>query len=203
MSVIIVPIVEGYGEESAIRIVIDRITAELNLGVRVRIVHPIRQKRDRLLKPGEFERAIQAAAIQALATTADHRRVLVLIDSDGVCPATLCRDLLGRARQARSDIDTSVVLAHHEFEAWFLASASSLRECCGLSEAIEDHPSPETVQGAKEWLRQHMPANRKYSERVDQPTLTHLFDLNRAREGSRSFRKFWKEIEHILRDSAG
>jgi hypothetical protein len=203
MSVAIVPIVEGQGEESALRIVIDRITAELNLGVQLRIVHPIRQKKDRLLKPGEFEKAIQAAAIQALATAADHRRVLVLIDSDGVCPATLCRELQSRARQARSDTATSVVLAHHEFEAWFLASASSLRDHCGLSGTIEDHPLPETVPGAKEWFRQHMPANRKYSERVDQPKLAAIFDMKRAREGSRSFRKFWKEIEGILRDSTG
>ena len=109
----------------------------------------------------------------------------------------------GCRRKTRPDIPVSVVLAHHEFEAWFLASASSLRGQRELSNTIEDHPSPETVQGAKEWLRKHMPPNRKYSETVDQPAFAAVFDMERARKHSRSFRKFRAEIERVLRDCAG
>jgi hypothetical protein len=203
MSVVIVPIVEGQGEEKAVRIVIGRITAELNLSVRVEVVHPFRVKRHSFFKAGEFERKIEEAAIRAISAGGEHRRILVLIDSDGDCPLKLAPQLLERAWLARPDIPVSVVLAHCEFEAWYLASASSLRGCCELSAMMEDHPGAEGVQGAKEWLREHMPPNRRYSETVDQPALAAIFDMKRAREGSRSFRKFWQEIERILRDAAG
>jgi hypothetical protein len=108
-----------------------------------------------------------------------------------------------RATEARPDVPVHIVLAHHEFEAWFLASASSLRGHCGLPETIADHPSAEDVGGAKEWLRRQMAPNRKYSETVDQPAIAAIFDMSLARRRSRSFQKFWKEIEDILRAGPG
>jgi len=202
MSVAIVPIVEGQGDVDAVRIVIRRIALELNLSVQFEVTHPFRVKRYRFLKPGELENTIEEAAIRATSSSAAQKCILVLIDSEGECPKTLGAELRDRARAARPDFRISVVLAHHEFEAWFLASASSLRGQRELSNMIDDHPSPETVRGAKEWLEKHIPTNRKYSERVDQPALAAIFDMKRAREGSRSFRKFWREVERILQDAA-
>ena len=52
--------------------------------------------------------------------------VLLLIDSDDDCPASLGPGAPGTGpREARGDRGISVVLAHREFEAWFLAAAAS------------------------------------------------------------------------------
>jgi uncharacterized protein DUF4276 len=123
--------------------------------------------------------------------------ILVLLDSDGGCPAELARALLGRARNARPDKQIFLVLAHQEFEAWFLAAASSLRGMRGLSEAIQDHDSPESVHGCKEWLEGRMPQNRKYSETIDQPALAACFDLSLARKAP-SFDKFCRESKKFV-----
>jgi hypothetical protein len=92
-----------------------------------------------------------------------------------------------------------VVLAHHEFEAWFLASGSSLKGRCGLSADIEDHASPESVQNCKGWLDRWMPRSSKYSETADQPALTAVFDLAPARQKSPSFDKLYREFAVICR----
>lgn len=104
--------------------------------------------------------------------------------------------LLDRAHNARPDKRTSVVLAHHEFEAWFLASASRLKGLHWLNEEIEDHPSPEEVQDCKGWLERWMPRGGKYSETADQPAFATQFDFELARK-ARPFRKFWKELESV------
>lgn len=118
------------------------------------------------------------------------------MDSEGDCPAELAIKLLDRAHNARPDKKSSVVLAHHEFEAWFLASASSLKGLHWLNEEVEDHLSPEEVQDCKGWLERWMPKEGKYSETADQPAFTARFDFDLARK-ARSFRKFWKELELV------
>jgi hypothetical protein len=70
----------------------------------------------------------------------------------------------------------------------------------GLGEAIEDHDSPESVHGCKEWLEGWMPQNRKYSETVDQPAFSALFNLSLARRAP-SFDKFYREVEQIFRQA--
>jgi hypothetical protein len=118
--------------------------------------------------------------------------VVVLIDSEGDCPAELAPALLARARSARNDIRIAVILAHQEFEAWFLASASSLRGLRRLSQDIDDHPDPEGVRGCKEWLEARMLPNSKYSETADQPAFAAAFDLTLARQAP-SFDKLYRE----------
>lgn len=198
MTAAIVPIVEGQGEVAALRVIIRRITAELTPAIWPRIVHPWRHERGKLLRPGEIERAVEAAATVGLQQSAYRTYVLVLIDADDGCPKTLAPELCARAAAARSDVRTSVVLANREFEAWFLASAGSLAGAGKLIEGTQDHPHPEDVQGAKEWLTKRVPGSRIYSPTADQASFAAAFDMYRARERSRSFRKFWREIERML-----
>jgi hypothetical protein len=89
-------------------------------------------------------------------------------------------------------------LANREYEAWFLAAAESLGGHCGLPSDLTSPPNPEGIRGAKEWLRRHMPRVRKYSETVDQPTLTSVFDMQAARRRADSFDKCYREIVRLL-----
>jgi hypothetical protein len=188
----IVPIVEGHGEVEAVRILFNRLIAEFDLGAQIEIAEAIRQPKGTLVKEGGLERAIQLAAIES----GDNGAVFVLIDSDGDCPHDRAPELLARGQKARADKKISLVLAHHEYEAWFLASASSLRGCCSLSDNIEDHPTPEEVQDCKVWLEAFMPRTSKYSETADQAALTALFDIGLALR-TPSFDKLYRDFKRL------
>lgn len=95
-------------------------------------------------------------------------------------------------------MEISLVLANREYEAWFLAAAESLGGHCGLPSDLTSPSNPEGIRGAKEWLRRHMPRVRKYSETVDQPALTSVFDMQMARQRADSFDKCYREIVRLL-----
>lgn len=148
----LVCIVEGHGEIEAVPVLIRRICQTIRPEIELQIHHLFRVPRNRLVQPGELERAVNLAGRRA----GQNGAILIVLDSDDDCPAVLAPELLSRAREIRSDIPISVVLAKREFEAWFLASAESLRGRRGLSETLEAPPDPEVIQGAKEWLTSHM-----------------------------------------------
>jgi len=193
----IVPIVEGHGEEQALRLLLRRLVAELNPSIPIDIARPWRQPRGTLLKPGGIETAVDSACVDI----GESGAVFIVLDSEGDCPAELGPGLLTRARKARPDKAVTLVLAHHEFGAWFLAAASSLAGCRGLPADIQDHPNPEEVSGCKEWLERWMPLTSKYSETADQPALVAAFDIHLARRRAPSFDKLWREFEQVCREA--
>ena len=93
---------------------------------------------------------------------------------------------------------TSVVVANREFEAWFIAASTSLGGMHGISENISPHQSPDSVRGAKEWLTKQMPRGYSYRETIHQAAFARSIDL-KAAQSSRSFRKFYKEIELLVK----
>lgn len=186
-------LVEGHGEHFAAPILVRRIAA--TFGVADITCTVIRQPRSTILKPGELERAVILLANKV----GEHGAVLVLIDADDDAACQLGPELLRRARAARSDRPIGVVLAVREYEAWLLASASSLCSKRGLPADLEPPPAPEAIRDAKGWLGQRMP--RGYSPTTDQPALTGLFDLELARS-SPSFDKLIRELTRLLRAAA-
>jgi hypothetical protein len=52
------------------------------------------------------------------------------------------------------------VLANKEFEAWFLAGASSLAGHHGFPADLAPPPEPESIRGAKEWLTKQRKGKR-------------------------------------------
>lgn len=189
----IVPIVEGHGEVKAIGILIRRIAAEYDAALTIDVKPPLRIPKSRLLKIGELERTVDFAFRKAGRSGA----VLVLLDSDDDCPAELGPKLTRRALAARSDLPLGVVLAKREYEAWFLAAASSLRGQRGLKESLTPPNEPESIRGAKEWLNRNMLPGLRYGEVLDQPALTAAFDLAAARRAG-SFDKCYREIVRLL-----
>jgi hypothetical protein len=192
----LVAIVSGHGEVESVPILVRRIAAENDPSTIIIFTEIFRIPEGKLRKPGELERAVEYAARKIVGSGG----ILILIDCDWNrgCPKTDAPELLSRARSTRPDIPISVILAYKEFEAWFIAAAESLRRQRGLSKTMNPADDPESIRGAKEWLSRHMPPNRPYSERIDQPALTALFDMNAAKRTTNSFDKCYREISGLV-----
>ena len=192
MSLAVAPIVEGHAEVESVPLVLRRIFAELGVSD-IRIARPFRVKRNRVVKPGELERAIS----QTIRDRVEVGGIIVLIDSDDDCPAELGPHLLERAKKV-THLPVAVVLATKEFECWFLGSKESLRGINGIREDATVPPNPENIRGAKEHLTRNMVRGRRYLAVDDQATFAEKFDLNAARRCCSSFDKCFREAERLF-----
>jgi len=187
---VIQPIVEGHGEVSAVPVLLRRLVEQAG-SWDVRIRRPIRRPRHSLIRRDGVEKAVRLA-LHRDATAA----VLLLFDGDRDCPATLGPLVQRWASAAAGGVPCQVVLAHREYEAWFLAALDSL----GGERDIEDdpalHPEPEGPRGAKEALEARM--SRPYLETADQAPLSARFSLETAFRRSRSFRKLANAFGAVL-----
>lgn len=184
-------VVEGHGEVFAAPILVRRLARLLAPTVHVEVLPPHRIPRGQLVKEDDLRRAIELTARKV----GGDGRILVLLDADQDLPCVLGPRLLTWARKHRSDRVISVVVAQCEYEAWFLAAAESLRNQRGLSSDLRAPPEPERIRDAKGWLRTRMPEG--YSETLDQPALTSVFDLEAARRAD-SFDKLFRDMGTLL-----
>lgn len=185
----IASIVEGDGEVIALPVLLRRLASEWNEGAAVNALQPIRVRRDKFLnKEDEFRRQLLLAA----AKCGNEGWILIVLDADDDCPATLAKDICARAKQYVPHRRLSVVLANREYEAWFIAAARSLDGVRGFSFTAEECIQAETPRNAKGWMKEHIKGSA-YSEILDQPAFTAKFDLQQAYKNSRSFRKLCKE----------
>ena len=194
-AVTIASVVEGHGEVPGLPPLLQRIARDHSVWD-LRTPPPFRRNKGSLVLPGGIETAVQATAHRV----GEVGGVLVLIDADDDRPGCHGPELLARARRARSDVPVSVVLANKEFEAWFLAGASSLAGQHGFPADLAPPPKPESIRDAKGWLtNQRKTANgQPYSPTVDQAPLARIFDMKQARAGAPSFDKFRREVEFLL-----
>jgi hypothetical protein len=191
---VVATVVEGEGEVTAVPVVLRRLAQETLGHWTARFPQPHRYNRNVLVAPGGIERIVGLVAVR----TPDADAILVLLDADDDCPATLAPSLLARARAARPDRHLAVVLANREFEAWFLAAAPSLAGIRGLAPDLKAHPDPENPRGCKEWLTHQRIDGQRYRPAADQSALAAAFDLTLARQNSPSFDKFCRDLERLL-----
>ncbi len=193
--VIIASVVEGHGEVPGLPALLQRIARDYSVWP---LLTPpsFRRNKGGLVLPGGVEAAVQAAAHHI----GKAGGVLLVLDADDDCPAELGPALLARAQGARSDVPVSVVIANREFEAWYLAGASSLAGQLDFPAALAPPARPEEILGAKKWLTdQRKRANGPpYKPTVDQAPLARMFDMRQARQGAPSFDKFCREVEFLL-----
>lgn len=190
MIKVIAPIVEGHGEVAAVPELLRRLAAEVTPGILPQVNPPIRIKVGSFLRdPGYLNRYVALAAGKA--AQGGEGLVLILLDCEDECPGQLGPRLLEQARQVRPDVPCLVVLAHREYETWFLAAAASLRGKRGLPENLETPKDPETVRDAKGWLGKRMAGG--YDPVVDQAAFTNLFDLGMASTVP-SFKRFVERL---------
>ncbi len=191
MSPAIVPIVEGQAEVESVPILLRRALAQLG-AYQVQVARPFRVKRNLIVRDGQLERAI----CQSIRDRDNVGYILVLLDSDDDCPATLGPCLFERCRAA-THLPVAVVLANKELEAWFLGAKESLRGVRGIREEATAPPNPENIRGAKEHLTRNIRGGR-YLEVDDQATLVEQMDLDMAAQRCPSFAKFLQEIDRLI-----
>ena len=191
----VVPIVEGHGEYECIRILIERVWRELLGQGFVEVLRPIREKRNRLVKPEHLAKAVSLAAAKlGNSPSGDPALILLLVDADKDPPCLLGPQLLDDARAARSDIAIACVVANVEYETWFVAAAESLQEYLDLTGAAPADPEGQRL--GKGWIERHFQGvGARYSETQDQPAMTAHMGLALCRERSPSFDKFCREFE--------
>ena len=186
-------IVEGHGEVTALPELVRRIARALEPPVYPQIIPPIRRPKHALI---HTPRILETTIELAVRNVSEMGGIMVLLDSDKDCSVELASTLHRRAAIVRHDVPISVVIARHEFEAWFIAASASLVREGVIIEG--EHPSnnPDEISNTKAWIRNRM-STGTYRETLDQVRLASVIDLQEARL-SRSFRKFHKEIEAPL-----
>jgi hypothetical protein len=187
----LISIVEGLSECESVPILIRRVLAEENL-YDIDAAKPFRVKRNRIVKPGELEKALTAAC----ATRMNPLAALVLIDADDDCPVELANGLRVRC-EANLKIPYMVVIASREYESWLLGAKESLRGIRNIRPDANTVVNAESIRGAKERLSSNMIGSR-YIETDDQPALTQKFDLELAAVNCPSFAKFRRDMKTVI-----
>ncbi len=191
----IASVVEGEGEIAALPVVLRRLMFDMQIW-NADIQRPFLVDRGKLVKRGGLEAAVESLA-RRLPPTAPGG-ILVVIDADDDCPASLGPELLQRAEVVRPDRRIAVVLANREFEAWFLAAAPSLRGRAGLSGDLTIPEDCEQPRDCKGWLSHRRNDGGSYRPRVDQAALADAFDMGMARVNAPSFDKFCRDVNYLV-----
>ncbi len=187
------PIVEGHGEVEAVPVLLRRLQQELGV-YGFRIARPIRRKRSELATEEQVRLSVRLALGQP-----ECAGVLILFDSDDDCPAVVGPRVQQWAQMEAGATLCQVVLAHREYEAWFLSSLESLRSFRGVTPDAISHPTPETIRDCKAALEQHMASGSSYSPSIDQAAFTSQFDIPQAFRTCRSFRRLATAFRNLAR----
>ena len=187
------PIVEGHGEVEALPVLLRRLIDEAQAWT-VGVGRPIRRPRTKLVQKEGVTQAVRLALEQP-----ECGAVLVLFDGNSDCPAKLGPSVEAWATAAAEDTPCRVVLAHREYEAWFLAAIESLRGSRGIRTDAQPHPAPERPRGVKAQLNTRMQEDASYLETADQAALSAMFSLSAAHRRCRSFRKLADSFASLVR----
>ena len=187
------PIVEGHGELRAIPILIRRVLEAQGILTGVQVLKAIREHRGTLLKQGGIERLAQAARRKGRSGA----RILVVLDTDDDCAATLGPQLQSRLERELGNRDGAAVLAVREYENWLISHAAGLSRDGAFRDSIREQRNPEAVRDAKQWLTARRITKHSYDPVADQARLSELVDLQVVRQRCPSFDKFWREVERL------
>jgi len=188
----VVPIVEGDGEVSAVPALLRKVLWQ---GMRydIQIARPKNANgRSNLTKAGGLERFVRYAWKEP-----DCGAILVLVDAESDCPLDIARDFSSRILAMGVLFPVVIVIANYMYEAWFLASLSTIAGHLDLPSGLEPPENPEAIRDPKAWIQRQFPPGRAYKETQDQEAMTHLLDLNVAR-CARSFQRLLHAIDEAL-----
>ena len=186
------PIVEGYGEVTAVPVLLRRLLWEAQcFGVGVGA--PIRRSQSEFRQQAKVHAMVRLALLQP-----ECSGILLLFDGEDGCPVELAVQVQVWARQAAGGLPCGVVIAYREYETWFLAALESLRGQCRIANDASAPSDPESKRNAKGALEAFMPSGASYAETIHQEKLSAVFDMALAHQRNRSFRKLTKTIGDIL-----
>lgn len=189
------PIVEGDGEVEAVPILMRRYLA-IKRRWDLQIARPKNAHGcGNLTKIGGLERFIELAFRER-----NCSGVLVLMDADSeeACPVKLAADFVSRIHAHGARYPTAVVFARREYEAWFVASLSTIAGASGVSPEAVFEGEVEDLVGPKQWVSRNFPRDRIYKETEDQAPMTDLIDFCVAATKSRSFRRFTNAMHDLI-----
>lgn len=177
-------VVEGHGDGQAALNLVYRLWDDLRLP-KLHWADPIRGKNL------HQERGIQKAC-QLVRSKPDVAALLLLRDEDDGCPKVIAPQTGVWVRGLHLPFPSAVILAHREYEAFFLPCIPIIAgrklkgpgnlERPGLFAGSVFHGNPEHIRGVKEWLSAHMPAGHSYKPTVDQLPMTRLIDFKTLRQ---------------------
>lgn len=205
----IVPIVEGYGEERAVPCLIRRWLRHRwlhqffevpDLAVNAKGSGKLKAAFDRRRHIG-IEHYIEAA----VRTRPDA--ILVIVDADNECLERergngLGPALLARARTVASNIPLAVVVANREYEAWFLASLTSIRQAhlFPAGTRIPGNLEPESHSGCKRLITDLLSC--PYEETTHQLQLTGALSFAAGvQRRSPSYGKLMRDLDRLVREA--
>ncbi len=197
MSVVI-PIVEGHGEQKCIRILLQRIGIELLDAVHIEVLRPIRIPRSKLVQKPELEKAVELAARKSIELGHPDALILIMLDADKDAACTLGPKILNWAKRCRGDFEIACELVIVEYETWFAGAAESLSDYIDLEGPAPENP--EENRHGKAWIRQRY-QGPAYSETIDQPAMTNAVDLQLVKARCPSFDRLCRIIELHSRSS--
>ena len=187
---ILQPVVEGPGDESAVPVLLRRLLVEVIGCNYSRVAWPYKLPHSQMTQE---HRCKHHLTISQLDTSVDH--VLLFMDSDDDC----CRDLhaqitaWGRDVIYRTRFD--VICIEREYEAWLLAGITSLRGIHGISDVAVPPHNLNRIRDAKGRITALMPHGVTYSETADQASLTAAVDLASVSASSTSFSRLVTKLE--------
>ncbi len=208
----IVPIVEGVGEERALPILVRRWLQH--------------RRFDRWFEVPD--RAVNAKGCGNLKAAYDPRRhlgiehyvtaalragsadaILVVLDADKECLHRahghghgLGPELLKRAQRVAGGVPVSVVVANRTYEAWLLAGRAALARCPLVTDkaGLRDICDPEDRAGGKEVMGSFIGDN--YSPPVHQPTLSEAISFSPGSQArSPSLAKLLRDLDRLTREA--
>lgn len=186
------PIVEGHGEVKAVPELLRRLQQEASC-YNISFGSPIRRPASDLNNKTSFQNSVRLALLHD-----DCAAILILFDLDDGCPKEKAAELVAWTDEIATDVPFAIVLAHREYEAWFLAAVESLRGYNGIPADAVSPLEPENIRGAKQHLERLMARFYSYSETSDQVRLTARFDMAAAYRRSRSFRRLVNAFGQLL-----
>lgn len=207
----IVPIVEGFGEETAVPLLVRRWLERRRydcyfdlppLAINAKGSGRLKAAYDRHRHVG-IEHYVEAA----LRSRPDA--ILVVLDGDDECENRTSQNGLGptlvaRARAVAPHIPLAVVVANREYEAWFLADFHSMRDRGFLPHGArlrrDIYAAPEWPRGCKGLVEKLMACG--YEERVHQVKLTGGLTFSRsATRRSPSYGKLLRDLERLTSEA--
>ncbi len=191
----IAAIVEGHGEKTALPELIRRIGAEHGR-------YDLSVKTSRLPGGTVTDERLAEFVRTAANSVGENGVVLVLLDLDKGCPAEAGPKLRERLNRIYCACPLFSTLAYREYESWFLAAAESLSERGYLLDGTASPEDPDAFRSAKDWLTDHMAGSRRYRETTDQVAFSATFDMAAARARSKSFARFYRICEEMLKHAA-
>lgn len=190
----VLPIVEGYGEDKAVPLLLRRIVESQGI-YDVDILQARRH--------GEYPTVTRNFDNLFLAAILVKAPILWVMDFDSkdyACPVKEARQLLARAAMLRPGWPLEIAFLAKEYETLFLIDEAATRKVFpDIPAKTLFPPNPEQIRGTKEWLSKARPSpGSAYKPTVDQVKITAHLDLDLLRGRSSDFAHLERSVLKLI-----